>query len=312
MVFAILVLTAVLAFLSWRFIESPFRKKQVFGSKGIICFSVLCTTLFLIFGFVGYRTEGNFYRYDAESMEVLGFTKARGEFVWARASQLYLKEFNSSTNHKVLVIGDSMAADFVNVLYETSYQKDNISFYTIDDPCGNLYLDESFIEKIAKEYRQSCLNQNWFNNPKIKKLLGEADHVVLVSVWVPWQIELLEKSINNLERDFGKGKFFVVGRKSFGPLDLQKLSSLTFGQRLSYRSSPHTFIPEFNKSLSSKVKNGHFFDLGAIICEGSKCPLFDKSGKLMSYDGSHLTPAGAKYVADKLSFHPFLKSLLDD
>ena len=311
-VFTLLLLTAVLAFLSWRFIESPFRKKRVFDSKGIICFGILCQLFFLIFGFVGYATEGNFYRYDVESMEVLGFTKARGEFVWAKASQLYLKEFNSSTHHKVLVIGDSMAADFVNVLYETSYQKDNISFYTIDSPCGNLYLDENFVDKIEKEYRQSCLNQNWFNNPKLKKLLGEADHVVLVSVWVPWQIELLEKSINNLERDFGEGKFFVVGRKSFGSLDLQKLSSLTFGQRLSYRSSPHAFIPEFNKSLSSKVKNGRFFDLGTIICEGNECPLFDKSGMLMSYDGSHLTPAGVKYVADKLSLHPFLKSLLDE
>jgi len=246
-------------------------------------------------------------------MEVLGFTKARGDFLWARAKQLALKEFNSGTNHKLLIIGDSMAADFVNVLYETKYyQKNSISFYTIDWPCGNLYLDENFIEKIDKEHRQACLNQNWFNNPKIKNLLGEADHVVLASVWVPWQIELLNKSINNLERDFGEGKFFVVGRKSFGPLDLEKLSRLTFGQRLSYRSSPHAFIPEFNKSLSLKIKNGHFFDLGAIICEGNECPLFDKSGRLMSYDGSHLTPAGTKYVADKLSFHPFLKSLLDD
>ena len=312
MVFTILLLTAVLAFLSWRFIESPFRKKRVLGSKGIIYFGVLCSLFFLIFGFVGYTTEGSFYRYDDESMEVLGFTKARGDFLWARAKQLALKEFNSSTNHKLLVIGDSMAADFVNVLYETKYyQKNSISFYTIDWPCGNLYLDENFIEKIDKEHRQSCLNQNWFNNPKIKKLLGEADHVVLASVWVPWQIELLKKSINNLERDFGEGKFFVVGRKSFGSLDLQKLSRLTFGQRLSYRSSPHAFIPEFNKSLSLNVTNGHFFDLGAIICEGNECPLFDKSGMLMSYDGSHLTPAGTKYVADKLSFHPFLKSLLD-
>lgn len=312
-VFTMLLLTAVLAFLSWRFIESPFRKKRIFGSKGIIYFGILCSLFFLIFGFVGHTTEGNFYRYDAESMEVLGFTKARADFLWARANHLYLKQFNGSTKHKVLVIGDSMAADFVNVLYETEYYKKNdISFYTVDWPCGNLYLDENFTDKIDKEHRQACLNKNWFNNSKIKELLGEADHIILASVWVPWQIELLGKSINNLERDFGKGKFFVVGRKSFGSLDLEKLSSLTFGQRLSYRSSPHAFIPEFNKSLSSKVKNGHFFDLGAIICEGNECPLFDRSGRLMSYDGSHLTPAGAKYVADKLSFQPFLKSLLDE
>ena len=128
-VFTILLLTAVLAFLSWRFIESPFRKKRVFGSKGIIPFGVLCSLFFLIFGFVGYTTEGNFYRYDDESMEVLGFTKARGDFLWARAKQLALKEFNSGTNHKLLIIGDSMAADFVNVLYETKYYQKNEYFF---------------------------------------------------------------------------------------------------------------------------------------------------------------------------------------
>ena len=62
---------------------------------------------------------------------------------------------------------------------QNTIKKTSISFYTIDWPCGNLYLDENFIEKIDKEHRQACLNQNWFNNPKIKNLLGEADHVVL-------------------------------------------------------------------------------------------------------------------------------------
>lgn len=307
----LLLLTAILAYLSWRFIETPFRKARAFNSKRVLYVSTLGPVCFLTLGFVGYATEGNLARYDADSMAILGFTKERGDFVWARANQLSLKEFSGGAGLKVLVIGDSMAADFVNVVHDTKYDKKNdISFYRIEHACGNLYLEENFIDKVEKEYQQLCLNGNWYNNPKVKKLLAEADRVVLVSVWAPWQVELLDKSIANLERDFGQGKFFVVGRKTFGPIDLLKLSSLTFGQRLSYSTSPDAGISYINKLLSSKVKNDHFLDLVADICQGGQCPLFDKNGVLMSYDGSHLTPAGARYLADKLSTNPFFKSVL--
>ncbi|VVO99110.1 hypothetical protein PS880_02716 [Pseudomonas fluorescens] len=312
-VFVLLLLTTILAFLSWRFIEKPFRQARAFNSKRLAFFSALVPICLLIYGFAGYATDGNLSRYDTKSMEVLGFTKERSDFVWSRADQLNLREFSDGADHKVLVIGDSMAADFVNALHETKYyDKSDFSFYRINHACGNLYLEESFADKIEKDFQQTCLNENWYNNSKIKKLLAEADRVILVSVWIPWQVELLDKSIDNLEKDFGQGKFFVVGRKFFGPVDLPKLSSLSFDQRLSYRSSPDAGISNINKLLSSKIKDGHFLDLEADICPNNRCPLFDMNGILMSYDGSHLTPAGAKYLAERISTHPFLKSVLNE
>ncbi|WP_085630171.1 acyltransferase family protein [Pseudomonas sp. R16(2017)] len=308
----LLLLTATLAVLSWRFIETPFRKPRAPGAKRLIYFGTVAPACFLTFGFFGYATEGNFSRYDTESMEVLAFTKERGEFVWELANQLSLKEFNRGPGRKVLVIGDSMAGDFLNVIRDTPYyEKNDFSFYRIEHACGNLYLEENFIDKVEKDYQQLCLNGNWYNNPEVKKLLAEADRVVLVSVWVPWQIELLDKSIKNLERDFGPGKFFVVGRKTFGPIDLLKLSSLSFSQRLAYRTSPDAGISYINRLLSSKVRNDQFLDLVTGICEANQCPLFDLNGMLMSYDGSHLTPAGAKYLAEKLETGPFFESLLN-
>jgi peptidoglycan/LPS O-acetylase OafA/YrhL len=309
----LLLLTAICAYLSWRFIEGPFRQARAFTPKQVASFSALTPICFLTFGFVGYATEGNFSRYDAASMEILAFTEEKGDFVWARADQLRMKDFNSSADHKILVIGDSMAADFVNVLHETGYyEKIDISFYRIEYACGNLYLDEEIVDKVDKDHRQLCLNGNWYNNAKLKKLLAEADRVILVSVWIPWQVELLGKSLENLERDFGRDKFFVVGRKFFGAIDLLKLSSLDFEQRISYRSPSDAGITYINKLLSSAVREDRYLDLESNICQGGQCSLFDMNGVLMSYDGSHLTPAGAKYVAEKINTLPFSKLLMNE
>ncbi|MFG6204151.1 acyltransferase family protein [Pseudomonas retamae] len=309
----LLLLTAVCAYLSWRFVEGPFRQARVFSLKQVASFSALTPICFLTFGFFGYATEGNFARYDSAAMEILAFTEEKGDFVWTKADQLRLKDFNGSAGHKVLVIGDSMAADFVNVLDETEYaEKLDLSFYRIEYACGNLYLDESFIDKVDKDHRQICLNGNWYGNAKLKRLLTEADRVVLVSVWVPWQVELLRQSLDNLGREFGKDKFFVVGRKFFGAVDLLKLSGLDFDRRISYRSPQDAGITDINKLLASAVQENRFIDLEPNICNRGQCSLFDMNGMLMSYDGSHLTPAGAKYVAEKIATLPAFKLLMSD
>lgn len=87
--------------------------------------------------------------------------------------------------------------------------------------------------------------------------------------------------------------------------------SLNFDQRISYRSAQDAGIAYINKLLSSAVRKDRFLDLESSICQDDQCPLFDMNGKLISYDGSHLTPAGAKYVAEKITTLPFLNSLMN-
>jgi hypothetical protein len=51
-----------------------------------------------------------------------------------------------------------------------------------------------------------------------------------------------------------------------------------------------------------------FVDTHAIVCgvEVPGCPLFTPSGSLISYDGFHLTQAGARYVGTLLFRDPAL------
>jgi hypothetical protein len=258
---------------------------------------------------MGSFTNGNFFRYNTQAMEVLEFTEDKGKYVWERASSRYLKDFEDA-DRKVLVIGDSMGADFLNLMAEMDYtESTSFSFYTIQHPCGNLYLEESFVDQIDQEWRQKCINWGWYNNQQLRNLLHEADQVLLISLWWQWQVVLVNKSIENLTRDFGD-KFLVVGLKSFGPVELEKISQFTLGQRLSYRTSPYKGLLELNEVLISELEERQFLDLGAAVCPDNVCRQFDDNGKLISYDGKHLTKDGAKYIGQVLLRNSLLREKL--
>lgn len=302
--------TLVLAYFSWRFVERPFRQQARFQRRTIFASSLAASMLVLCVGIVGDRTGGGFFRYEPEAMAVLGYMEERGNYVWANANTMKLKSFEAD-KRKILVIGDSMGADVVNAVYETPYRdRLSMSFFTIDYPCGNLYLPENFIDKIGAEHRQTCLNVGWYANPKLRQLIKEADQVWLVSVWATWQIERLDQSLHNLNAEFGD-KFVVFSRKSFGKISLQDLSELSLAQRRRYRSAPVDYVTQVNTELSTLVPADHYFDLSRLICSANTCHNFDESGELLSFDGDHLTRSGARYLGKRLAREPrFVHALL--
>ncbi|MEI6154958.1 MAG: acyltransferase family protein, partial [Deltaproteobacteria bacterium] len=59
LLFAVLaVISILLAYLSWRYVEMPFRNKMVVSRKGIFTFAVTGSVLFIMIGLVGYITDG--------------------------------------------------------------------------------------------------------------------------------------------------------------------------------------------------------------------------------------------------------------
>ena len=74
----------------------------------------------------------------------------------------------------VLVIGDSFAQDFVNLLYETKYnQKFNISTRHILPRCGNLYVDMN-IFNLKKYNKKNCYKEKYYDN-SLKNLIMKSD-----------------------------------------------------------------------------------------------------------------------------------------
>lgn len=55
-----------------------------------------------------------------------------------------------------------------------------------------------------------------------------------------------------------------------------------------------------------------FIGLIELTCGAGaqSCRVFDDHGRLVSYDSSHLTQAGAEYIDERLAKHPTYKALL--
>jgi hypothetical protein len=99
----------------------------------------------------------------------------------------------------------------------------------------------------------------------------------------------------------------VVGAKDFGRVSVRNYLKLSDDElrALSNKVDPKPLAT--NQLLRDSLGDKVFVDQQRLICgEGASCRLFTDDAQLISYDGGHLTPAGAKYVGQLL----FANSLL--
>ncbi len=76
LLFAILsILSLVMAFVSWKYIEAPFRKQGVFTRKQIFSLTAVGSLIFITFGVFGHLSEGYKFRIDPKLYETISLTK---------------------------------------------------------------------------------------------------------------------------------------------------------------------------------------------------------------------------------------------
>ena len=90
------------------------------------------------------------------------------------------------------------------------------------------------------------------------------------------------------------GEVIVIGSKSFEE-NRRALLAFDPAQAEAARKTPDLWSRESSDLLEETVPKGQFVNLLARMCVDG-CPLFTNDGKLISYDGAHLTPAGAAFV----------------
>ena len=110
----------LLAYFSWKYVELPFRDKRLFGRRQIFTYSAIGSVLFASIGFAGNYANGFLSRYPAEAHEVLNYgfyphkDLYREEKCFLKTAQTF-KDFstacaNVSKEPEALLWGDSHAA----------------------------------------------------------------------------------------------------------------------------------------------------------------------------------------------------------
>lgn len=294
--------------LSWRFVEQPFRNKTFLSHKAVYGWSLVVSCIVMACGSWIYVTNGVSQRFTEEEMIWWRYTdiSLQSHYVIQRFKDLDGK-FDSSTNTKILIVGDSYAQDFANIVYEAGQFKGaQIRTVYIPAICQLVDVSEDITQFVLPVNRTVCTN--FPNIQSSKNLIRQADVVILAASWRKWSASRLPETITNMALRADQ-RLLVIGSKSFGSVNVRQLIQMSRDARLAERRTVRDSISEVNALMRKTLPKEVFVDQIRAVCGTSeKCPLVTPDDKLISYDGGHLTQEGAKYVGERIfSMRPLME-----
>ena len=235
----------------------------------------------------------------ADILQAANKTKS-GDYVRQRFFQRMKKPFNSEEPlKKMLIIGDSHAQDFYNAMLENKLNlRYQISTRRIPAICG-IYLGSENIKRfIEKKHMPICQKADTLKAalPQIK----QADVVIIAANWKLWSVERLATTVKNLNISAPQ-KLFVIGRKTFGKVNLRQYLRLSNNELRQLRNPVYGVQQKINQAMKQMFPSSVFVNTQQLLCRSEKdCPVFTPQARLISFDGGHLTKQGARYVGSVL------------
>ena len=302
-------LTFILSYLSWKFIEKPFRKKSIISSKNFYFFLGLLYSLVLILFVITNNNKGFKSRFDKdfENFSINFNIKELEEETSVFKDELRKNDgFANDNKKKILIIGNSVAVDLLMVfdqnkelfndyefkeyyfklenLFENS-QKNKIILNKLIESELFINADVLMISTLYNEYETSFIKNN------IIKLLYDitAKHGKLLVVTSNSPVFYDDRGINPILSILLKNKKNKISEIELNKLYYEKLNSkfIRIGKK----------VKQFTNELDIIFLNK--FDYSCSLNEKSCDALTDK-GNLIYFDGIHYTKKGAKYFGKKM------------
>ncbi len=305
---SLFLVTLLFGWLSFRYVETPFRNNKDNAWVVIIKLYALPAFVILVFCGIFMKLDGFGHRaFDSSFTAKLHQLKQKNkapfmeDYVCQR-SKLTTNDLTNSNciigsphNRKANAIlwGDSNAAHYIGVIGAIS-EKIGFSFKNIEiGSCPPLLMDpKKYVT--AKRY-QDCklsLQLGWKEVNKYKVIF-------LAANWTVYQ-EKSEHFIHDLNATIKEllinGKQVVLIGKipvflRFDRRCQEKSLSLPFMNCNIDNIEISSDILKMNHQLQQKARNTSnlfYFDINTLLCEHGQCSAYDKHGKILYYDQSHL------------------------
>lgn len=237
--------------------------------------------------------------------------KTSGEYTFEYCREVQKQPFDlKSSKKKILIIGDSQACDFLNGVRENGYWQDyQIRVRFIPYRCQMVF--GSAVEQLVDpKDRAFCANENRADSlAQAREQVEQADVIIMAARWKPVTARMLPKTFNSMELKPSQ-KVIVIGSKFFGKISIRQYLRMPESKLEKLRNDVGDEAQNINKILASVLgKRAVFVNQHDLVCgKSDSCPLFTSDLSLISYDGRHLTKAGARYVGKIL----FQKSALGE
>jgi hypothetical protein len=255
----IFILTLGLSVMTYFVIEKPCRNKKKVGTKRLLTsltVAYLVTSGFALFIYM----KGGVIK-DVPELDIVASHTSRGmhSAYNMRISDLFDHDFQSNGKVKVLIIGDSFARDWANVLLESKYRAD-VEISYVSDPESNA----EFRRRVAES------DVIFYSTP---------DHAAV-------RAEGIDES-----------KLYAVGTKNFG-ISNGIFYNYRGGGYYQQRTPMQAGYLEKNAEMRREWGDKYVDYIDKIISQDNTVPVFTPSGKFISQDCRHLTRAGAQYFAE--------------
>lgn len=269
--FVIIVLLSVVTYF---LVEQPFRNRRKVSTRQLLvtcsAIAVLSTSfsiyLYSINGVVRDVPELDIFQ-EKQDVKIM----RSGETNITYNSRIYElnKAFTADDKIKILLIGDSFARDWANIL-----------------------LASDFADRIEVSYTTSIEN-----TVDINERFSQAKYIFFSEITKADLVTTAQKF------HFDTSKVWNVGTKNFGEhngLFYQKRKEATYCKQ---RTDMTDGYLEKNNKLKKQWGAKYIDLIGMIIDEDGKVPVFTQECKFISQDGHHLTTNGAVYFASLLDLH---------
>ncbi|UJR17763.1 hypothetical protein I4U23_004661 [Adineta vaga] len=213
------------------------------------------------------REEIDTYIQDIEPIELSNYVTRRFDSLMKAYPTFSVQ--SATTNRRLLLIGDSFAQDFVNMMVETHHLVDyELRCHYVRVYCQIYMGPEDRLQWISPAHRQLCINENDIR--LALPLISQANLIILAGV------------------------------KKFGPVNLTLYMNKSYEYRVQQLQPSEDEFVKVNKIMKQTLKSSMFVDVLNMTCnyDNGTCPVFTPEGKLISYDGWHTTKHGARYVGN--------------
>jgi peptidoglycan/LPS O-acetylase OafA/YrhL len=268
----IFILIVILSYLSYSVIEQPFRNKNKIKNSVLLWITGIAFVLTTIVSLYIYQKGG-----IIKDIPELGIKMSEGKRKMHSAynDKIYKRDvdFISTDKIKILVIGNSFARDWSNVLLESKY-KDSIEVAYIYD------IDKS---------------------KNVNERLGKADYIFFSN--------RTKAEFGDITKNYtiDTTKVWMLGTKNFGVNN-----GIYYNRRGNpdYCSSRVAIAKTFldrNDSLKMQWKNKFVDIIGRVIDKDKKMPVFTPDCEFISQDCRHFTKSGAIYFSQFINDNSLVK-----
>jgi hypothetical protein len=295
-----------------------------------VAWGMVATTLCLAAAFVHVQqTRGWTWRYPASALEIGDLSVPDSErMTWSLLREVEGRPFRGAHDRpRVLVVGDSQAGDFINLLDASgAYAREDLSSIVVMAECGSVFVppsrrDDYFeanrrVQQVrnTEEQIESCVAQ-WerlFSDPR----LAEATHIYVANLWYDYHLRYLEATARKLRSESG-AEIRFVGNKSLSkePTDYLAtcfrpawligphcVSRADLNRRAGELLAPQQVALASAMAAHLEAAGVELIDLFELVCpEAIGCRLLSESGRPVYFDRFHTTRSGVQELARGLS-----------